>query len=108
MDIQENPITVTSPLLPPLKDFVPLLEDIWKRKWITNNGHYHQLLEKSAFRILGSFLHQSVHERNDSTSHGFSGSGNQRLRSNHDTVQFCRNKQRRNQERRGAGLCGHR
>jgi hypothetical protein len=25
-------ITVTSPLLPPLEEFTPLLEDIWKRK----------------------------------------------------------------------------
>ena len=45
-------ITVTSPLLPSLDDFVPLLEDIWKRKWITNNGHYHQLLEKALAEYL--------------------------------------------------------
>ena len=53
MNTTENQITVTSPLLPPLKDFVPLLEDIWKRKWITNNGHYHQLLEKALSEYLG-------------------------------------------------------
>ena len=40
-------ITVTSPLIPPLEEFTPYLEDIWKRKWLTNNGHYHQMLEKS-------------------------------------------------------------
>ncbi len=40
-------INVTSPLLPQLKDFIPYLEDIWDRKWITNNGHYHQKLEKA-------------------------------------------------------------
>jgi len=45
-------ITVTSPLLPSLDDFVPLLEDIWKRKWITNNGHFHQLLEKALAEYL--------------------------------------------------------
>ena len=41
-----NQITVTSPLLPDLKDFIPYLEDIWNRKWLTNNGYYHQKLEK--------------------------------------------------------------
>lgn len=40
-------ITVTSPLLPPLNDFIHLLKDIWERKWLTNNGHYHQELEKA-------------------------------------------------------------
>ena len=42
-----NKITVTSPLLPPLEEFFPYLEDIWKRKWLTNNGYYHQELEKA-------------------------------------------------------------
>lgn len=45
-------ITVTSPLLPPLEEFTPYLEDIWKRKWLTNNGHYHQELEKSLAEYL--------------------------------------------------------
>jgi dTDP-4-amino-4,6-dideoxygalactose transaminase len=48
----ETPITVTSPLLPPLEEFIPYLEDIWKRKWITNNGHYHQELEKALCTYL--------------------------------------------------------
>ena len=46
-------ITVTSPLLPPLEEFIPYLQDIWNRKWITNNGHYHQLLEKALCEYLG-------------------------------------------------------
>lgn len=46
-------ITVTSPLLPPLDEFIPYLEDIWNRKWITNNGHYHQELEKALCEYLG-------------------------------------------------------
>lgn len=46
-------ITVTSPLLPPLEEFHKLLEDIWQRKWITNNGHYHQELEKALAEYLG-------------------------------------------------------
>jgi len=46
-------ITVTSPLLPNLTEFNELLQDIWNRKWITNNGHYHQLLEQELANYLG-------------------------------------------------------
>ncbi|MBR5167424.1 MAG: DegT/DnrJ/EryC1/StrS family aminotransferase [Salinivirgaceae bacterium] len=46
-------ITVTSPLLPDLKEFDKYLEDIWQRKWLTNNGHYHQELEKALADYLG-------------------------------------------------------
>lgn len=46
-------ITVTSPLLPPLEEFHELLKDIWQRKWITNNGHYHKELEKALAEYLG-------------------------------------------------------
>ena len=45
-------ITVTSPLLPSLNDFMPYLQDIWSRKWITNNGYYHQELEKALCEYL--------------------------------------------------------
>ena len=45
-------ITVTTPLLPPLNEFIPYLRDIWDRKWITNNGHYHQELEKALCEYL--------------------------------------------------------
>jgi dTDP-4-amino-4,6-dideoxygalactose transaminase len=45
-------ITVTSPLLPSLEDFMPYLQDIWDRKWLTNNGHYHQELEKALCEYL--------------------------------------------------------
>ena len=45
-------ITVTTPLLPPLEEFTKYLEDIWKRKWITNNGYYHQELEKALCEYL--------------------------------------------------------
>jgi hypothetical protein len=40
-------ITVTSPLLPSLDEFQEYLKDIWNRKWLTNNGTYHQKLEKA-------------------------------------------------------------
>ncbi|MEG2614076.1 MAG: DegT/DnrJ/EryC1/StrS family aminotransferase [Alistipes sp.] len=50
--MEQKPITVTSPLLPPLEEFIPLLQDIWDRKWITNNGHYHQELERALAEYL--------------------------------------------------------
>ncbi len=40
-------ITVTSPLLPDLDELNDYLKDIWQKKWITNNGHYHQMLEQA-------------------------------------------------------------
>ncbi len=46
------PITVTSPLLPPLDEFKALLDDIWERKWLTNNGHYHKELEAALSNYL--------------------------------------------------------
>ncbi len=48
----KNKITVTQPLLPPLEEFIPYLEDIWKRKWLTNNGYYHQELELALAEYL--------------------------------------------------------
>ncbi|MCG7562520.1 DegT/DnrJ/EryC1/StrS family aminotransferase [Pseudoalteromonas sp. McH1-42] len=45
-------ITVTSPLLPPLEELTPYLEDIWQRKWLTNSGHYHQELEAALCEYL--------------------------------------------------------
>lgn len=50
--MEKKIITVTSPLLPSLDDFIPLLKDIWKSKWITNNGHYHQMFEKALAEYL--------------------------------------------------------
>ena len=44
--VKESAITVTSPLLPNLQEFTGMLEEIWQRKWITNNGDFHQQLEK--------------------------------------------------------------
>ena len=46
--MNKETITVTSPLLPNLDDFNEMLKDIWARKWITNNGEYHQRLEQSS------------------------------------------------------------
>lgn len=48
----KNIITVTSPLLPDLGEFQEMLKDIWESKWITNNGSYHQKLEKALAEYL--------------------------------------------------------
>lgn len=50
--MENKTITVTSPLLPSLEEFMPYLQDIWSRKWITNNGHYHQELERALCEYL--------------------------------------------------------
>lgn len=46
-------ITVTSPLLPDLGEFEEYLKKIWDAKWITNNGQFHQQLEKALAEYLG-------------------------------------------------------
>ncbi len=46
-------ITVTSPLLPPLDEFIPYLQQIWDSKWITNNGSFHLQLEQALTDYLG-------------------------------------------------------
>ena len=51
--MKRKQINVTSPLLPPLDEFVAYLQDIWGQKWITNNGCYHQELEKALCDYLG-------------------------------------------------------
>lgn len=48
-----HPIYVTQPTLPPLEEFVPYLQDIWKTKILTNGGPYHQKLEKALRDYLG-------------------------------------------------------
>lgn len=50
--MSDKQITVTSPLLPPLDEFFPYLEDIWNKKWLTNNGYYHQELERALCEYL--------------------------------------------------------
>jgi len=43
--MKKEQIYVTKPYLPDLDDFIPLLKDIWERRWLTNNGFYHQQFE---------------------------------------------------------------
>jgi dTDP-4-amino-4,6-dideoxygalactose transaminase len=49
----KNKILVTRPQLPPLDELIPLLEDIWDSRWLTNNGKYHQEFEKALAAYLG-------------------------------------------------------
>lgn len=46
-------IKVTQPTLPPLREFIPYLEEIWESKWLTNNGPFHQQFEKRLAEYLG-------------------------------------------------------
>ncbi|MQP51113.1 dTDP-4-amino-4,6-dideoxy-D-glucose aminotransferase VioA, partial [Escherichia coli] len=46
-------IPVTQPSLPELAEFMPYLEKIWKNKWLTNNGPFHQELEEKLCEFLG-------------------------------------------------------
>lgn len=47
-----NKILVTSPLLPDLEEFNEMLQEIWKAKWVTNNGTYHKMLESALCEYL--------------------------------------------------------
>lgn len=45
-------IPVTQPFLPELSEFIPFLEKIWENKWLTNNGPFHQQLERELCEFL--------------------------------------------------------
>ena len=45
-------ITVTSPLFPDLNEFHQMLQEIWDRKWVTNNGEFHQRFEAALCEYL--------------------------------------------------------
>lgn len=46
-------VPVTSPLLPPLEEFIPYLEHIWDSRRLTNGGPFHEQLEKELADYLG-------------------------------------------------------
>lgn len=52
MEDSDN-IFVTQPYMPPLNEFIPFLEQIWKNKILTNGGPYHQQLEELLCNYLG-------------------------------------------------------
>ncbi len=55
MTSSEKPavVPVTQPVLPPLDEFLPYLEQIWANKWLTNNGPFHQQFERALCDHLG-------------------------------------------------------
>lgn len=52
MDKNEK-VFVTQPYLPPLQEFVPYLESIWKSRVLTNCGPFHERLEQALCEYLG-------------------------------------------------------
>jgi dTDP-4-amino-4,6-dideoxygalactose transaminase len=46
-------IPVTQPFLPPLDEFYPYLEELWRNKWLTNNGKFHIEFERRLGEYLG-------------------------------------------------------
>ena len=48
----DEPIYVTRPLLPDLKEIYHELEKIWASKWLSNNGPEHQIFEEELRRRL--------------------------------------------------------
>ena len=49
---QRTPIFVTQPDLPPLAELMPALEAIWQSRQLTNNGPFHQQLERDLCAFL--------------------------------------------------------
>lgn len=48
-----EPVYVTRPFLPPIKDFEVFLELIWDSRSLTNGGRFHQELEEALCKYLG-------------------------------------------------------
>ncbi|MBN2610912.1 MAG: DegT/DnrJ/EryC1/StrS family aminotransferase [Bacteroidales bacterium] len=48
-----KPVYVTQPSMPPLEEFTEYLKLIWESKQLTNNGRFHQELEKELCNYLG-------------------------------------------------------
>lgn len=51
--MSDKNIYVTQPLLPPLEEFIPYLQQIWNTKILTNGGPFHQQLEQALCEYLG-------------------------------------------------------
>ena len=49
----DEPLYVTRPFMPPLAEFVPYLEQIWRNRQLTNAGPFHQQLERELAGHLG-------------------------------------------------------
>lgn len=51
--MKDEPLLVTKPLMPPLEEFLPYLEQIWESGFVTNGGQMHQRLERALAEYLG-------------------------------------------------------
>jgi dTDP-4-amino-4,6-dideoxygalactose transaminase len=52
--MDKKTIYVTQPYLPPLKDVLPYLEEIWQNKILTNSGPFHTRFEHALSEYLGT------------------------------------------------------
>jgi dTDP-4-amino-4,6-dideoxygalactose transaminase len=50
---KKSKIPVTQPFLPPREEFETLLDEVWNRNWLTNNGPLVQRLEQELEEYLG-------------------------------------------------------
>ena len=50
---QDSLVPVTRSSLPPLEEYIPLLQQIWQNKQLTNSGTFHQQLERRLCEYLG-------------------------------------------------------
>lgn len=48
----KEPIYITNPLMPKVKDFITLVKEIFKSKWLTNMGKYHNEFEAELKNVL--------------------------------------------------------
>ena len=53
MEKKNGPIFVAQPTMPPLEEFVPYLEEIWRTKILTNVGPFHEKFEAALCEYLG-------------------------------------------------------
>lgn len=51
--MKHSPVYVTQPDLPPLQDFLPMLQKIWDRRVLTNGGPFHREFEVALAEYLG-------------------------------------------------------
>lgn len=50
--LEQKPLYVTLPSLPPLQEFIPYLEEIWSNRILTNGGPFHDKLEAALCDFL--------------------------------------------------------
>src|SRR6059058_3647468 len=51
--VRRDPVYVTRPAMPDLQQYTQMLEGIWERKWLTNQGPLHEALEARLRGYLG-------------------------------------------------------